>query len=76
MVNVSVPFPENLRDQAEAAARERGMSLDEFVRQSVSRAIGHNRSTDPLFANTEVFAGDAPHDLAENHDEYLFGASS
>jgi len=76
MVNISVPFPEPLREQAEAAARERGLSLDEFVRESVTIAVGKSRSSDPLFGNVEVFTGDAPSDLSENHDHYLYGADS
>ncbi len=28
---------------------------------------------DPLFADGEVWSGDAPIDLARNHDRYLYG---
>ena len=72
MVSISVPFPDDLREKAEAAANDRGVSLDEFVRICVATAVDMNRSSDPLFADIEVFTGDAPSDLAENHDKYLY----
>lgn len=72
MVNISVPFPEDLRDKAEAAARQRGLSLDEFVRRCVSTSVDQIRVADPLFADKEAFDGDALSDLAENHDRYSF----
>lgn len=74
MVNISVPFPEDLREKAEAAARERGVPLDEFVRRCVSATVNHDRASDPLFTDREVFTGDAPSDLAQNHDRYLYEA--
>jgi hypothetical protein len=46
--------------------------MDEFVRRCVSMAVDQDRATDPLFADKEVFVGDAPSDLAENHDRYLY----
>jgi hypothetical protein len=72
MVNISVPFPENLREKAEAVARERGMTFDEFVRRCVSNTVDRVRATDPLFADKRIFAGDAPTDLSGNHDRYLY----
>jgi hypothetical protein len=72
MVNIVVPFPDELREKAEFAARERGLTLDEFVRRCVSSSVAQNRASDPLFADTEVFVGEAPTDLAENHDRYLY----
>ena len=76
MVNLSVPFPEDLWDKAEAAARERGLALDEFVRRCVSTTVDKNRANDPLFADRAVFSGDVPSDLAENHDQYLYGGDT
>jgi hypothetical protein len=72
LVNISVPFPDDLREKAEAAAHGRGLSFDEFVRICVARAVNTDRASDPLFADVEVFTGDAPSDLAENHDHYLY----
>lgn len=72
MVNVNIPFPEDLREQAETAARERGLALDEFVRLCVSKSVSQSVATDPLFADKQVFAGDAPADLSRDHDHYLY----
>jgi hypothetical protein len=74
MVNLSVPFPEELRDKAEAAARESGLSIDEFVRRCVTSALADNRTSDPLFADKRVFSGESPADLSVNHDYYLHEA--
>jgi hypothetical protein len=75
VVEVIVTFPEDLHGQANAAAQERGQSLDQFVRGCVRSAL-HKRADDPFFADISVFQGDAPADLAENHDEYLYGEDS
>lgn len=72
MVNIVVPLSEELRDQAELAARERGMSLDEFVRLCLSNSVVPGRQLDPLFADRGVFVGEAPADVAVNHDHYLY----
>lgn len=74
MVDISVPFPEPLREQAEAAARERGLAFDEFVRQCVSTTVNQNRAIDPLFADKQIYTGEAPSDLAQDHDRYLYEA--
>jgi hypothetical protein len=71
MVNLNVPFPDDLRSEAEAAARRQGIPLDEFVRNCVSNAV--HPAQDPLFADQAIFTGKSPADLAENHDEYLYG---
>ena len=72
MVKVFVQFPDDLHERAEAAARARGVTIDEFVRQCVSTSVESRQSTDPLFADAEVYTGDAPTDLARNHDKYLY----
>jgi hypothetical protein len=74
MVNIIVPLPEDLKDQAQSAATDRGLSLDEFVRHCVVATLGQgNRASDPFFADLDVFRGDAPSDLSERHDDYLYG---
>jgi hypothetical protein len=75
MVEVVVPFPDDLHGKAAAAAQERGQSLDQFVRGCVKSALT-KRADDPLFSNISVYRGDAPSDLSENHDSYLYGERS
>lgn len=76
MVLISVPFPEDLREKAEAAALERGITLDEFVRRCVATTVNVDREKDPLFADIQVYSGDAVADIAENHDQYLYEAET
>lgn len=74
MTDIFVPFPDELREKAEAAARERGIPLDEFVRLCVSATVNRDRAADPLFGDKSVYSADAPQDLSENHDRYLYEA--
>ena len=60
----------------EREANARGMSLPDFVRESLEQAIAHKPSDDPLFADTAVYRDDGPADFASNHDGYLYGDAS
>ncbi|MAT71583.1 MAG: hypothetical protein CMJ58_18910 [Planctomycetaceae bacterium] len=73
MVQITFTVPEAVRDLAVNAARERGVSLDEFLCKCVATSVGYDRASDPLFAGLQVWEGDAPSDLSENHDDYLYG---
>ena len=73
MVNINVSFPDDIRDLAELAAKQQGLSLDEFVRQCVVQTIGIPSVADPFYSDKAVFRDDGPTDMALNHDEYLYG---
>lgn len=73
MVQILVSFPDDLGNQAEQAAQQRGIAVDEFVRQCVAATVGKDRSQDPLFADIAVWTGEAPSDLSARHDDYLYG---
>ena len=76
MDNLNVPIATALRVQVESAATAQGLSLDEFVRQSLVLKLSQSdRASDPFFADIAVYHGDAPHDLSERHDDYLYGES-
>ena len=75
MTEIIVPVPEELKDRAELAARECGLTLDQLVRRLINEHVG-KRAEDPLFANLSVYTGEAPADLSENHDDYLYGEKS
>jgi len=49
------------------------LTIDEFVRRCVRDGLMRERPNDPFFADLAVFRGDGPTDMAENHDEYLYG---
>ena len=62
-------------------ARDRGMSFGAFLRESLETALDSSTSrmpttADPLFADAAVYEGEAPSDLAEDHDRYLYGETS
>ena len=72
MSEITVILPDELKSQAEHAARVNGLSLDQFVRHCLSMSLTE-RAKDPIFADLSVYAGDAPSDLSERHDDYLYG---
>jgi hypothetical protein len=74
MAALTVQVSDELRDKAMLAARQRGLSLDEFVQLCLSSVV--DRERDPLFCDSAVFSGDAPSDVSQNHDRYLYGADS
>lgn len=76
MDNLTIPITTDLRIRVESAATAQGVSLDEFVRESLLLKLSQSdRARDPFFADIAVYEGDAPHDLSERHDDYLYGDS-
>ena len=79
MKRTTVMLPQDLKMRALKRANMMGVSLGQFVRQSLERALNDRDdipSEDPLFADDAVFRGDSPADLAKNHDSYLYGDRS
>lgn len=76
MQRTTVMLPPELKERAISRARERGISLGEFLRESLvialSSRVAKNRKDDPLFSDRAVFEGAAPSDLAKHHDRYLY----
>ena len=60
-----------LKAKIEREANARGMSVADFVRESLELAIEHKAADDPLFADSAVFRDEGPSDFASNHDDYL-----
>jgi hypothetical protein len=77
MQRTTIMLPPPLKLQAQQLARERGISLGDLVRQALSTMLNRIRETgeqmDPLFADQALWEGDAPCDLSQNLDEYLYG---
>ena len=76
MCTTTVRLPEELRVRAERAAQTRGISLEQFICQSLKAALGQSADNDPLFADQAVFPDDGPSDCAAEHDRYLYGEQS
>ena len=81
MKRTTIMIPDELKMRAIKYASRMGMSLGGFIRESLERALEHpdggqsSDTTDPLLADDAVFSGKTPEDLAENHDDYLYGDS-
>lgn len=76
VTQVTIPFPDDLKERAERTAAEKGTSLEEFVRETVERRLKKLElpwREDPFFANDSVYEGDTPSDLVARHDDYLYG---
>ena len=67
-------LPEDLRRRALLLAKQKGVSLGELVRDSLSAAlpaVTYESLADPLFEDV-VFDGPGPADVSAKHDRYLY----
>ena len=79
MKRTTIMLPEDLKVQAEKAARKKRVSLGQFIRSSIEKAVRHvsqSGQEDPFFADKTVWRGTAPRDGAHRHDKYLYGKGS
>ena len=76
MQRTTIMLPPELKEKATRRAREKGISLGELLRESLTIALEAKeaslRKDDPLFADQVVFDGEAPEDIAERHDRHLY----
>jgi len=74
MKRTTIMLPEDLHRRAQVRARQKGVSLGEVIRDSLSAALPsatYGSGTDPLYEDV-VFDGPAPSDVAAHHDRYLY----
>ena len=76
MERTTIMLPLELKVRAQRVAHRRGISLGVLIRESLTRVLENeeqnHRAADPLFAADAVFTDDAPADLAQHHDRYLY----
>ncbi len=75
MNRTTIMLPETLKMKAMNLAKNEGVSLGEFIRESIIMRFRKNTTPikqDPFFSESLVFSGNSPKDLAENHDDYLY----
>lgn len=72
MKRTTISLPEQLKYHAEQHAKEKGMSLAEFIIESLHKNLKSEIKRDSLFADEHYFDGHSEHDVAENHDDYLY----
>jgi hypothetical protein len=75
-MGVTIVLPTPLQEKAEQAASARGLSLEQFVCETLETILTHPPEMDPLFADRAVYDGEVPADLSARHDDYLYGESS
>jgi hypothetical protein len=75
-MNMQITLTPELKEKVEREAGARGMTVPDFVCESLERAVAKNRADDPLFADKAVFRDNGPADVAAKHDDYLYGDAS
>jgi hypothetical protein len=76
MKRTTVMIPDDLKNRAVKRADAIGISLGEFIRESLRRNLRSDNAlpfVDPYISDSAVYEGDTPTDLAHNHDKYLYG---
>ena len=76
MNRTTIMLDEELKARVVMRAREQGVSLAQWIRIAIARNLEEGQGgtpSDSLLADTAVFTGDAPADLSEQHDKYLYG---
>ena len=78
MHRTTVMLPLDVKTRALRQARKLGISLGEFLRQSLAAALDRPAETkeDCLLHDEAVFRGQAPRDLSAGHDQYLYGGGA
>jgi hypothetical protein len=76
MKRTTIMMPDDLKIRAVKRADSLGISLAEFIRDSLERNLKSDKAVifaDPYLGDDGVYNGDIPSDLAQNHDTYLYG---
>ena len=75
MDRTTIMLPNTLKNQAMKLANKEGVSLGEFIRESIIIKLSEacESATDPFFADSSYYGKKTPSDVAVNHDQYLYG---
>jgi hypothetical protein len=76
MRRTTLMLPDDLKERAQSLAKRRRVSFGELVRRLLWREVDAAQQpdpADPFFADTAVWEGPTPGDVAERHDDYLYG---
>jgi hypothetical protein len=67
-------LPPTLKARAAQRARRMGMSMGEFIRDSIERALGAQPGPPAgTMFDLAVFKGKCPSDVSSSVDQYLYG---
>jgi hypothetical protein len=74
-VRTQVYLPRKLHLALQRAARARGVSMAQLLREAAEEIVRREgRTTEDPFGGLVGAMRDAPPDLSENHDHYLYGS--
>jgi hypothetical protein len=79
MIRTTILLPLDLKKKTEGIAREKGVSMGEYIRFLLDQSLTHKSNSglkDSFFSDKAVYTAKAPNDLAKNHDSYLYGSVS
>jgi hypothetical protein len=72
---MQIQFTDEQQAELRYQARKRGMSISALVREAVDHELSRRESREEAWARALSvigrYRGGPPHDVAENHDEYL-----
>ncbi len=79
MATTDAALTQEMKVKALKYAAEKGITLEQLIQEAVKKLLNDsgkmNTRDDPFFSDKSVFTGDAPSDLSENHDVYLYEES-
>lgn len=76
MHRTTIMLPRALKAKAERQAKRRGVSLGQYIREAVEKQVAApepSAPADDAFFNPPVFHDEGPADVADRHDDYLYG---
>ena len=79
MQKTTIMLPDGLRTQAIRKAHQSGLSLGEVIRTALEKTfqqVDQGRKEDSFWADERIFTGSGRKDMAEKHDDYLYGGKS
>ncbi len=72
----TIVLPPRLKTLAVERARAEGISFGEFVRRALEKQVASvpvQQIGDPFWDNLSIATAPGPADIAEHHDDYLYG---
>ena len=73
VTRTTIMLPRELRSRAARRAKEAGVSMGQFVRQSIERALQPAPGERRGFLDLPVYEGPGPSDVSSRVDDYLYG---
>ena len=68
-----IEIDDALLEQLQKLADKSGAPIEAYIEKTIIWALENRAELDPLFANYQPYTGTTPDDLAQNHDDYLYG---